>query len=177
MKRLISVMICVGLTAALAMMTGCPKKAPKPEPKPVATPATTEDKSSDATTQTPDQIWKMKIEKAREALSSSDVYFDYDKSDIKDDSRTELTHKAKYMNENADIRVTIEGHCDERGSNEYNLGLGERRAASVKKFLVGQGVKETNIDTITYGEEKPVCFEKNESCWSKNRRAHFAVNE
>ena len=170
-------MFALGLSSALVFSIGCHKKAPQPEPQPTAAPETIETTPPEDTTQTPDQIWKLKMEKAREVLSASDIYFDYDKSDLRTDSMMDLNSKAQYMIENSDIKVTIEGHCDERGSNEYNLGLGERRASSVKKFLISKGVSDASIDTITYGEEKPVCFEHEESCWSKNRRAHFAINE
>lgn len=108
-----------------------------------------------------------------------DVYFDYDKSDIREDSRATLTKNAdgfkaifaKYPNGT----VTIEGHCDERGSAEYNLGLGDRRATATKEFLSQLGVPADRLRTISYGKERPTCTESNEACWSKNRRSHFVA--
>jgi peptidoglycan-associated lipoprotein len=109
-----------------------------------------------------------------------DLYFDYDKSDIRDDGRAILTKDAEALKEIFAAHptgiVTIEGHCDERGSAEYNLGLGDRRSSSVKDFLVNLGVPADKLKVISYGNEKPTCSEANESCWQKNRRAHFSAN-
>ncbi|NOZ69555.1 MAG: peptidoglycan-associated lipoprotein Pal [Deferribacteres bacterium] len=112
-------------------------------------------------------------EKAREVFI--DVLFDFDKYDIRPDARPILDAVAAFLNENPDINIIIEGHCDERGTNEYNLALGERRAKSTKNYLVSLGVAPSRIMTITYGEEKPVCTQHNEACWQRNRRAHFVV--
>ena len=102
-----------------------------------------------------------------------DVLFDYDKYNIKPESRPALDAVASFMNENMNLNIIIEGHCDERGTNEYNLVLGERRAKSTKTYLVSLGIASSRIITITYGEEKPICTMKDESCWQRNRRAHF----
>ena len=102
-----------------------------------------------------------------------DAYFDYDKSDIRSDAQKALQQTAEYLKANASIKVTIEGHCDERGSTEYNLGLGQRRADAVKQYLTSLGVTADRMTTISYGKEKPVCMEHNETCWQQNRRGHF----
>lgn len=102
-----------------------------------------------------------------------DAYFDYDKSDIRSDAQQALQQTAEYLKANASIKVTIEGHCDERGSTEYNLGLGQRRADAVKQYLTSLGVTADRMTTISYGKEKPVCMEHNETCWQQNRRGHF----
>jgi len=102
-----------------------------------------------------------------------DVFFDYDKSDIRPDAQQALMADAAFLQQHPNIRFTVEGHCDERGSTEYNLGLGDRRATAVKDFLVQQGVSADRIRTISYGKEKPFCTEHNESCWQQNRRGHF----
>lgn len=102
-----------------------------------------------------------------------DAYFDYDKADIRADARDELSRTADYLKANPSIRVTIEGHCDERGSTEYNLGLGDRRAAAVKEYLVSLGVSADRMTTVSFGKEKPFCMEHNEPCWQQNRRGHF----
>jgi len=102
-----------------------------------------------------------------------DAYFDYNKSNIRPDAQQTLTTDADFLKAHPGVRFTIEGHCDERGSEEYNLGLGDRRANAAKSFLVNLGVTEDRIGTISYGKTRPVCTESNEDCWQKNRRAHF----
>ena len=102
-----------------------------------------------------------------------DAFFDYDKSDIRPDAQQALMADAAFLQQHPNIRFTVEGHCDERGSTEYNLGLGDRRATAVKSFLVQQGVSADRIRTISYGKEKPFCTEHTEDCWQQNRRGHF----
>jgi peptidoglycan-associated lipoprotein len=112
------------------------------------------------------------------AKEVSDVFFDYDKSEVREDARAALQRDADalkaILNDFPSAVISIEGHCDERGSAEYNLGLGDRRATSVKEFLTQIGVPADRLKTISYGKEKPFCTESNEDCWQKNRRAHFA---
>jgi peptidoglycan-associated lipoprotein len=105
-----------------------------------------------------------------------DVYFDFDRYDIKDAAKPVLREMATWLTD-SDTTVLIEGHCDDRGTNEYNLALGDRRASSVKNFLISSGVPARKIETVSFGEEKPVCSEKTEDCWAKNRRAYFDVSE
>jgi len=104
-----------------------------------------------------------------------DAFFDYDKSDIRPDARGSLERDAEFLNLHREIRFVIEGHCDERGSEEYNLGLGDRRATSAKKYMVSLGIAEDRIQTTSYGKERPFCTEHNEACWQQNRRAHFSM--
>ena len=104
-----------------------------------------------------------------------DAYFDFDKSDIREDAQQTLNANAAFFKAHTNINFTIEGHCDERGSEEYNLGLGERRAEAAKQFLVNLGVSADRIFTISYGKERPQCSEQTEECWQKNRRAHFKM--
>ena len=110
--------------------------------------------------------------------SAQDAYFDYDKNDIRDDARQALTKDADLLKRifaaDPSFSVVIEGHCDERGSAEYNLGLGDRRATSAKDFLIGLGVPADKIRTISYGKERPVCTDASEDCYQRNRRAHLA---
>ena len=110
-----------------------------------------------------------------------DAYFDYDKSDIRDDARATLTQDADalkaLLSEFPSTRVVIEGHCDERGSAEYNLGLGDRRANAAKEFLQSLGVPTDRLSVISYGKERPQCTESNEGCWQKNRRVHFTASQ
>jgi len=101
-----------------------------------------------------------------------DIYFDFDKYDIRPGDAKTLDSNATWLKGNNNL-VLIEGHCDERGTNEYNLALGERRAKATMNYLVSQGVQAGRITIISYGEERPICTEHNEACWAKNRRAHF----
>jgi len=102
-----------------------------------------------------------------------DAYFDYDKADIRPDARASLSTTADFLKKYPSIKVTIEGHCDERGSTEYNLGLGDRRANAVKQYLVSLGVSADRMGTVSFGKEKPFCMEHAEACWQQNRRGHF----
>ncbi len=107
------------------------------------------------------------------AQSVKDVYFDYDKSDIRGDQQSSVQADVAFLNQHGNVNVLIEGHCDERGSTEYNLALGDSRANSVKNALTAGGVNASRIKTISYGKEKPFCTESNEACWQQNRRGHF----
>jgi peptidoglycan-associated lipoprotein len=102
-----------------------------------------------------------------------DAYFDYDKADLRPDARTALSKTADFLKNYPRFKVTIEGHCDERGSTEYNLGLGDRRASAVKQYMVSLGISADRVNTVSFGKEKPFCNESNESCWQQNRRGHF----
>ena len=110
------------------------------------------------------------------AQSVKDVYFEYDTANIRADQQAPLQADAQFLQQHPNVRITIEGHCDERGSTEYNLALGTNRADAVKNALIQSGVGGDRIKTISYGKEKPFCTESNESCWQQNRRGHF-VNE
>ena len=115
----------------------------------------------------------------RLANEVQDALFDYDKSDIREDARAILTRNAdalkSILQQFPDAVIMVEGHCDERGSAEYNLGLGDRRATAAKDFLVQLGVSADKLKNISYGKERPQCTESNEACWQKNRRAHFSA--
>ena len=104
-----------------------------------------------------------------------DIHFNFDQYDLDSNSKKVLEQNATYLKSNPDMRVEIQGHCDERGTNNYNIALGERRAHSTKKYLVAQGVNSHQVNIISYGEEKPFCSDSNENCWHQNRRAHFMV--
>ena len=104
------------------------------------------------------------------------IYFDYDKADIRPDQVSRLQANASWLKEHPGLKFSIEGHCDERGSEEYNLGLGDRRANVVKEFLTIQGVDASSIKTLSYGEERPVCRETTEDCYQRNRRSAFVVS-
>jgi peptidoglycan-associated lipoprotein len=105
------------------------------------------------------------------------VYFAFDSSSLNSSTRSALQTNAKFLKENSDAEVQIEGHCDERGGHQYNLALGQKRAKAVRQYLVNQGVKSSQMSTISFGKERPVSFGHDESSWSRNRRANFVVTK
>jgi peptidoglycan-associated lipoprotein len=107
--------------------------------------------------------------------SVKDAFFDYNTADIRADAKASLLKDAEFLNLHGDARIAIEGHCDERGSEEYNLGLGQRRAESAKKYLVSLGIADDRIQTTSYGKERPFCTDHDEACWQQNRRAHIML--
>jgi peptidoglycan-associated lipoprotein len=103
------------------------------------------------------------------------IYFDYEKNDIRPDQVLRLNANSAWLNEHNDLKFTIQGNCDDRGSEEYNLGLGDRRANRVKEYLIQQGIDASRITTVSYGEERPACREATEECYQRNRRAVFVL--
>jgi peptidoglycan-associated lipoprotein len=128
------------------------------------TPATVTTTTTTTTNETQAQLF---------ASNVKDVFFDYDSYDIIQQYQQVLSADARFLQQHPDMKFTIEGHCDERGSTEYNLALGDNRANSTKQALISLGIPADRIRTISYGKEKPFCTESNESCWAQNRRAHF----
>ena len=122
-----------------------------------------------------EQAASMSEEARRAAFEDENIHFDFDKYVLTPQAMMILDDKAAYLREHSGVRVLVEGHCDDRGSNEYNLALGDRRANSAKNYLVKSGVAASRITTISYGEEQPLCRQQNESCWSRNRRGQFSV--
>jgi peptidoglycan-associated lipoprotein len=104
-----------------------------------------------------------------------DVYFDFDESILRDDSRTTLATDSRWLQRYGSIQILVEGHCDERGTEAYNLALGDRRANAVREYLASLGIDTSRIKTVSYGKERPFCSESNEGCWQENRRDHFLV--
>ena len=117
---------------------------------------------------TADEVWRRSV---------FDAYFDFNKADIRSDARDALGKTADYLRNNPTIRATIEGHCDERGSTEYNLALGDRRASAVKQYLVSLGISADRLTTVSFGKEKPFCMQSTEECYQQNRRAHIAMGK
>jgi peptidoglycan-associated lipoprotein len=105
-----------------------------------------------------------------------DAFFDLDQADIRPDAQEALAKTAEFLRAYQQIKVTIEGHCDERGSTEYNLGLGERRAQAVRQFLISLGVNADRMDTVSLGKERPFCTQSTEECWQQNRRGHVVMS-
>ena len=162
---------------ATTAATAAPAPAPAPRaaaPGPAPTAAAPAE-SGTATTAAPASTARPSLKEFTAVAALKDVFFEFDKYDIRAEDAKTLDANATWLKSNAENLVLIEGHCDERGTNEYNLALGERRAKAAMNYLVSQGVQANRITIISYGEERPLCNEKNESCWSKNRRAHFLV--
>jgi peptidoglycan-associated lipoprotein len=138
-----------------------PPPPPKPEPAPVV-----------------DEYARMKAMSAEEIEKSgllAEVFFDFDKAEIREQDRPALSKNADALKRFDFLRITVEGHCDERGTIEYNLALGERRAKAAYDYLVSLGVPADRLKTVSYGKEVPICTQSNEDCWQRNRRAHFTV--
>jgi peptidoglycan-associated lipoprotein len=174
-------------TLALALLTpACRKKkpeAPPPVPAPAVQPAQpTTDVAprplGEAVDRTPDPL-AGDIVAVNEYVTRNgllgDVYFEFDKADLSEESRSRLSRNADWLRAHPEFQVRIEGHCDERGTNEYNLALGERRAAAARDYVVSLGVAASRLTTLSYGEERPQCAESSEGCWARNRRAHFLI--
>lgn len=187
MKKLLLVLTLTFITASLILLAGCQKRAvtrpsETPEPSAKEQPGAVEQKKvpEKITEQKPESITSRDVE-AQTAEGKAgvfeDIFFEYDRYDVEDRYKSALQAIASWMRENSAATIMVEGHTDERGTNEYNLALGDRRAKSVKDFLVSLGLQSSRIETISYGEERPVCNEETEECWAKNRRAHFLVFE
>ena len=149
----------------LLFSVSCQKKVVDATPEPVAQEPEPE----------PEPKEEVVVYKAPDVVMQEDIYFDFDKSTLSPAAQDNLLRKAEWLRENPEATVTVEGHCDERGTNEYNLALGDRRANSAKDYLVKSGVAESRFTTISYGEEQPLCGQNTESCWAKNRRGHFEI--
>ena len=183
--------------AALLMAAGCKKKVvsslPKP-PEPMNEPRTSETPRTTTPPTTPSESIPtppaarptMPDEKTRARIQDlldriQDAYFDYDKHDIRPDAQKTLSEDAHALSDilkdYPDYKLTVEGYCDERGSDEYNLALGDARAKQAREFLVGLGIPSTQLKTVSYGKAKPVCTDPNEGCWQKNRRAHITQEQ
>ena len=145
---------------------------PPPPPPPPAQPAP----PAPPAAPTEEEIFaRMSLSELNDKKPLDDVFFAFDQSDLSDTARTSLQKDADWMKKWASTKVTIEGHADSRGTNEYNLALGERRAAATRDYLISLGVPTARISTVSKGEEQPFCTEENESCWFQNRRGHFVI--
>jgi peptidoglycan-associated lipoprotein len=174
MKKLLSIFIMVSICLSLGLVAGCAKKVtkiePLPEPAPVAKPEPTPAPVERETFEPVDPDAE-----ARAVLQT--VYFDYNKWDLKSESLERLTLIGKFLSDKPGVSVLMEGHCDERGSNEYNMGLGDKRARSISDWLVSYGIGKSRLETTSYGKERPArsgCGE-DESCHAMNRRVEFKV--
>jgi peptidoglycan-associated lipoprotein len=188
----------VGTIATLALVAACSKKAPETGPAPLSADSIARLRASDSVAKamaaanaaqaTKDSIAKANSDAALAAAAAaaakkaalkqdmtSQIYFDFDKSTLTDSAKAKLDRKIAILNANPGVGVQIEGHTDERGSSEYNLALGQQRAASVKRYLTQHGIADARITIISYGEEKPAAQGHDETAYSVNRRAEFVI--
>ncbi len=174
---------------AFTVAACAPSATPGPDPKPGATSeagspgsdgrtgegARGAGRESDTGASSLKQLQEGKSPVTPASSPMKDIYFDFDRYDLSADARTILRANADWLKNNSTARVEIEGHCDDRGTNEYNLALGAKRAQAAREYLATLGVAAGRLSTISYGEEIPVCKEATESCWSQNRRARFVI--
>ena len=180
----------IALSAALAIAAaGCHKKVPaatpaQPAPPPPAAPNTPPPPPpppAPAPAPAPrplseEEIFARKsVDQLNAEKPMDDVFFDLDESTVRDDAKPALQKDADWLKKWTSVAVTLEGHCDSRGSAEYNLGLGDRRATAVKNYLVSLGVPAGRVTVVSKGKEQPFCNEENEGCWQQNRRGHFVI--
>ncbi len=157
-------LLLVAMASAMLVFTGCAKK----------TEVATDTSSKPVVTQETATVQPVE-EPAVAKPSNNAVYFAFDRSDLDGAAAATLDAYAAWLNANSSANVTIEGNCDERGSREYNLALGQRRADSVREYLTARGVNASRIDTVSFGEERPVCQASGEACWAQNRRGDIVI--
>ena len=169
--RTLFVALATGLLVVVA--AGCARKAAQAPPTPPPAPPVvqTEPTPTPAPVETPTPAPTPKVT----AGDFTDVFFDYDSYALRADARVALDGAAKLLRENPDVSLTIEGHCDERGTVEYNQALGEKRANAARDYLANAGVATSRLQTVSYGKERPFAEGHDEAAWAQNRRAHFAV--
>ena len=198
-KSMTGLLIVAFITASLLFTSSCQKKVKGPTPEEIAqrnaeaeAKAKAEQEAADAKARAEREVAMAKAraeqeaedakaraeQEAREAMAAMEnekVYFDYDSSELLPDAQDILTRKAAWLKDHSDYKLKIEGNCDERGSTEYNLALGARRAEAAAKFISALGVSSDRLTTISYGEEKPVALGHNEAAWAQNRRDEFVL--
>jgi len=180
-KRKLTTVLAFLLVGTLGLAAACKKKPPTTTEgaKPGETPSRPETTVQPPSTTAPGGVESAELPADVREINArgylKDAFFDYDKSDLRDDARTALAADADWLKKNRTIQFLIEGHCDERGTSEYNLALGDRRANAAKEYLVSLGVDASRIRTVSYGKERPFCNQSSEDCWQQNRRAHFLV--
>jgi peptidoglycan-associated lipoprotein len=186
------VFVFIMLSLLCLLVIGCPpKRIVKPETQ---QPAYTPKETAKETAQKPSEVTPVKpeekiteqqlakIESKEEPIKYieerdrfEDIHFDYDKYDLRPDAKPVLEEVSSWLLKNKSAKILVEGHCDSRGTNEYNLALGDRRAKAVRDYFIALGIAPDRIEMLSYGEEKPICTEETEECWAKNRRAHLVV--
>jgi len=165
--------VIVALMATTLVSVGCAKKKPPATPEPPPAPAVTPPPTPPPAP--PDTTRETLPPPSFSASDFQPAFFDFDSYTLRDDARTALDADAKLLRDHADANVTIEGHCDERGTSEYNQALGEKRAQAARDYLVAAGISASRLQTISYGKERPFDPGHDEAAWAKNRRANFAL--
>lgn len=180
----LSTISSTGLLLSIALLlSGCPKRAELAGTEAISTPRTTQSEEKVKPTtpiQEPPATGAPSAQQSAMAGKESplkDIFFGFDKSTIRDDAKPNLNEDLQWLNANPTAQITIEGHCDERGTAEYNLGLGERRAKAARDYLVAAGIDARHIKTVSFGKERPFVMGHDEAAWKWNRRAHFVVGE
>jgi peptidoglycan-associated lipoprotein len=186
-RRGSALLLAVPVIALSLFLVGCPKRpattaASAPPPTGSPSPSAAAPSTAPSPSMTPSPVAPSTTPSATPPAPSEftananlkDIFFDFDKYDVRPNDAKTLDTNAAWLKSNDNL-VLIEGHCDERGTNEYNLALGERRAKATMNYLVAQGVQASRITIISYGKERPTCTEHSEACWAQNRRAHFLV--
>ena len=171
MKRCMKLGLLFAVIMCLALTTACAKK----KPAPVEPAATTDQGAADQALEAQRQAEAQKAEEAKAAFLNTKIYFAFDDSSLSSEAQGKLNDQANWIKDNAGATVVVEGYCDERGTDEYNLALGSRRAESVKNYLVNLGVDAARLSTISYGEERPAVPGHDEEAWAQNRRVEFSL--
>jgi len=176
--------VLVMILSVMFFTVSCAKKVVQNEPEPITQSEVS--KAPDKSAEEGDQAKRLQEDRLRAeaaaneaagaAFVNENILFSFDSSVLSDQAQQILNTKADYLRANSGIMVTVEGHCDNRGTEAYNIALGERRAESVKSFLVDLGISANRLKTISYGEERPIAMGQDEASWAKNRRAQFMVN-
>src|SRR5262249_35051303 len=154
---------------APAPVAPLPPPPPAPPPRAAAAPAAPRALTDE------ELFSRESLDALNAARPLADAYFDYDQTALRDDARVALERNAQWLNRWKSTKITVQGQCDERGSPEYNLALGDERAKTVKNYLTSLGVAESRIAVVSLGKESPVCTDASENCWSQNRRGHFVI--
>jgi peptidoglycan-associated lipoprotein len=191
MKRLIPILMILTLSAVILSSVACAKKAPvaapplpppppaptAPAPPPPPPPPPPPAPAPAPKPLTDDEVFSRKsLSELNADKPLQDVYFDYDKADLRDEARAALQKNADWLKRWAGTKLIVEGHCDARGTNEYNLALGDKRASAVRGYLTSLGIAADRIMAVSKGEESPFCTDEAESCFSQNRRGHFIIS-
>jgi peptidoglycan-associated lipoprotein len=188
MTRSTKALISAVVLAVVTLSVACSKKAPETVPQPPPAPAPTTPAAPPPPPPPPpppapaprplteDEVFAKKtLAELNAEKPLEDVYFDYDKAELKTEARASLARDAGWLRRWPSTKVLVEGHCDARGTNEYNLALGEKRAAAVRDYLAGLGISVERVLIVTKGEESPFCLEETEPCYGQNRRGHFVI--
>jgi peptidoglycan-associated lipoprotein len=181
-KRNSTFLLALFAATTVSFVASCKKKPPTTTEQarpPAEQPSRPETAVAPPTTPAPTtvegDITSQSLEEINRRGYLKDAFFDYDKAELRDDARTALSEDAQWLKSHPSVQFLVEGHCDERGTSEYNLALGDRRANAAREYLASLGVDASRVRTVSYGKERPFCTASTEECWQQNRRAHFLI--